>query len=140
MKSLFKLAAVGCLAAVLGVGCAVAASFVKYQDEIMESITDYPSENRPVSGMFFSSEYVVEEYEYDDAFCLLYDDADANLFEVEICVDLETYQMVHKAIEEKRELVGSLILNDDYSFNGIEVYSFMPDLEFEMAAASAKRK
>ena len=48
--------------------------------------------------------------------------------------------MVHKAIEEKRELVGSLILNDDYSFNGIEVYSFMPDLEFEMAAASAKRK
>lgn len=95
---------------------------------------------RPFSGMFFSSEYVVEEYEYDDAFCLLYDDADANLFEVEICVDLETYQMIHKAIEEKRELVGSLILNDDYSFNGIEVYSFMPDLEFEMAAASAKRK
>ena len=37
---------------------------------------------RPFSGMFFSSEYVVEEYEYDDAFCLLYDDADANLFEI----------------------------------------------------------
>lgn len=93
---------------------------------------------RPFSGMFFSAEYVVEEYEYDDAFCLLYDDADANLFEVEICVDLETYQMVQKAIEEKRELVGSLVLNDDYSFNGIEVYTFVLEPEFEMAAASAK--
>lgn len=137
MKSLFKLAAVGCLAAVLGVGCAVAASFVKYQDEITASLADYPSENRPVSGMFFSTEYVVEEYEYDDAYCLLYDDADANLFECEIIVDLETYQLVRYHIENDKKLVGSLVLNDDYSFDGVEVFTFMPEPEFEMTDASA---
>lgn len=138
MKSLFKLAAVGCLAAVLGVGCAVAASFVKYQDEITASLADYPSENRPVSGMFFSTEYVVEEYEYDDAYCLLYDDADANMFNVEICVDLETYQAVIDAHNTGTELIGTLVLNDDYSYEGVDVFTYMPDPEFEMAAASAK--
>ena len=80
----------------------------------------------------------LEEYEYDDAFCLLYDDPDANMCNVEICVDLETYQAVQKAIKEKREMVGSLVLNDDYSFDGVEVYTFMPEPEFEMAAASTK--
>lgn len=137
MKSLFKLAAAGCLAAVLGIGCAGAASFVKYQDEITESLGEYPSENHPFSGMFFSTEYVIEEYEYDDAYCLLYDDADANLFECEIIVDLETYQLVQKHIENNRKLVGSLVLNEDYSHNGLEVFTFMPEPEFEMADASA---
>lgn len=137
MKSLFKLAAVGCLAAVLGVGCADTASFVKYQDEITASLAEYPSENRPVSGMFFSTEYVVEEYEYDDAYCLLYDNADANLFECEIIVDFETYQLVRYHIENDKKLVGSLVLNDDYSFDGVEVFTFMPEPEFEMADASA---
>lgn len=137
MKSLLKTLAVGCVAAFLGVGCAVAASFVKYQDEITASLAEYPSENRPVSGMFFSTEYVVEEYEHDDAYCLLYDDADANLFECEILVDLETFQMVHNYIEEGKKLVGALVLNDDYSHDGLEVFTFMPDPEFEMADASA---
>lgn len=126
MKSLLKTLAVGCVAAFLGVGCAVAAS-----------LAEYPSENRPVSGMFFSTEYVVEEYEYDDAYCLLYDDADANLFECEILVDLETFQMVHNYIEEGKKLIGALVLNDDYSYDGLEVFTFMPDPEFEMADASA---
>ena len=87
--------------------------------------------------MFFSTEYVVEEYEYDDAYCLLYDDADANLFECEIIVDLETYQLVRYHIENDKKLVGSLVLNDDYSFDGVEVFTFMPEPEFEMADASA---
>lgn len=137
MKSFLKTLAVGCVAAFLGVVCVVAASFVKYQDEITASLSEYPSENRPVSGMFFSTEYVVEEYEYDDAYCLLYDDADANLFECEILVDLETFQMVHNYIEEGKKLVGTLVLNDDYSHDGLEVFTFMPDPEFEMADASA---
>lgn len=139
MKSILKLVAAAAVAALCGVGCAAAASCVKYNKvEPADTISEYASENRPVSGMFFSAEYVVEEYEYDDAFCLLYDDPDANMFNVEICVDLETYQMVQKAIKEKRELAGSLVLNDDYSFDGVEVYTFMPEPEFEMAAASAK--
>lgn len=99
---------------------------------------DYLEDNRPSSGMFFTSASVVEEYEYDDAYCLLYDDADANMFNVEICVDLETYQLVCQAIKEGRELVGALVLNDDYSYDGVEVFTFMPEPEFEMANASAK--
>lgn len=94
--------------------------------------------NRPVPGMFFSSESVVEEYEYDDAYVLLYTDADANLNDVEICVDLETYQMVIDAVKNGNELVGSLILNDDYSFDGVEVYTYVPEPEYEMALASSK--
>lgn len=99
----------------------------------------YLEDNHASSGMFFSSANVVEEYEYDDAYCLLYDDADANMFNVEICVDLETYQMVRDAIKDNHELVGQLVLNDDYSFDGVEVFTFMPEPEFEMANASAKR-
>lgn len=98
---------------------------------------NYLEDNRAWSGMFFTSESVVEEYEYDDAYCLLYDDADANLFECEIIVDLETYQLVRYHIENDKKLVGSLVLNDDYSFDGVEVFTFMPEPEFEMADASA---
>ena len=139
MKSFLKLCIVALATAFCGVGCAAAASCIKYNKvEPADTVSEYTSENRPVSGMFFSAEYVVEEYEYDDAFCLLYDDPDANMCNVEICVDLETYQAVQKAIKEKREMVGSLVLNDDYSFVGVEVYTFMPEPEFEMAAASTK--
>lgn len=98
----------------------------------------YLEDNHATPGMFFTSESVVEEYEYDDAYILLYDDADANMFNVEICVDLETYQAVQQAIKSGNELVGSLVLNDDYSFDGVEVFTFMPEPEFEMAQASAK--
>lgn len=94
--------------------------------------------NRPVPGMYFTSESVVEEYEYDDAYVLRYDDADANLLDVEICVDLETYQMVLNAVETGSELVGSLVLNDDYSYDGVEVYTYVPEPEYEMALASSK--
>lgn len=98
---------------------------------------NYLEESKAWSGMFFNSENVVEEYEYDDAYVLLYDDADANMFNVEICVDLETYQSVQQAIKSGKPLVGSLVLNDDYSFDGTEVFTFMPEPEFEIAQESA---
>lgn len=87
--------------------------------------------------MFFSTENIVEEYEYDDAYILLYDDADANMFNVEIIVDLETYQRCIKSNKTGNHLVGTLVLNDDYSFDGVEVFTFMEEPEFEMAEASA---
>lgn len=99
---------------------------------------EYLEDNKAWSGMFFSSANVVDEYEYDDAYVLLYDDADANMFNVEICVDLETYQAVQQAIKSGTELVGSLVLNTDYSCEGLDVFSFMPEPEYEMANASAK--
>lgn len=101
------------------------------------STEEYSEENQAWSGMFFSTENVVEEYEYDDAYCLLYDDADANMFNVEICVDLETYQMVQNAIKSGNHLVGTLVLNDDYSYDNVDVFTYMEDPEFEMAEASA---
>ncbi len=102
--------------------------------EIEENYLEY---NPATPGMFFTSDSVVEEYEYDDAYCLLYDDADANMFNVEICVDLETYQAVINAHETGVALVGTLVLNDDYSYDGVEVFTYMPEPEFEMALASA---
>lgn len=87
--------------------------------------------------MFFSTENIVEEYEYGDAYILLYDDADANMFNVEIIVDLETYQRCIESNKTGNHLVGTLVLNDDYSFDGVEVFTFMEEPEFEMAEASA---
>lgn len=101
-------------------------------------VDEYPERNHATSGMFFTSNNVVEEYEYDDAYILLYNDPDANMYNVEICVDLETYQAVQKAIQSGNELIGSLALNDDYCFDGVDVFTFMPEPEFEMAQASAK--
>lgn len=137
-KSMLNLVAAACLAAFGGVSCAAVASCVTYNHEIETTSEDYLEENHAVSGMFFSTDYVVEEYEYDDAYCIVYDDADANMFEVEICVDLETYQIVRKAISEKHELVGQLVLNEDESTDDFQVFTYMPEPEFEMAEASAK--
>lgn len=103
-----------------------------------EDVEYYLEDNKPWPGMFFTSDSVVEEYEYDDAYCLLYDDADANMFNVEIVVDLETYQLVCDAHKNHCELVGTLVLNDDYSYDGVQVFTYMEDPEFEMANASAK--
>lgn len=137
MKLFSKLFIAGFIAITLGVGCTTN-SFMSHNIIKKSGIDEnYSFKNCAFSGMFFSTEYVVEEYEYDDAYCLLYDDADANLFECEIIVDLETYQLVCQHIEDGCKLVGSLVLNDDYSYDGMEVYTFMPDPEFEMAAASA---
>ena len=99
---------------------------------------NYMEDNKAWPGMFFSTENVVEEYEYDDAYCLLYDDADANMFDVEICVDLETYQMVQSATKSGNHIVGTLVLNDDYSYDDVEVFTYMTEPEFEMAEASAR--
>lgn len=86
---------------------------------------EYLEDNKAWPGMFFSSENVVEEYEYDDAYVLLYDDADANMFNVEIVVDLETYQLCMQSHKTGKHIVGTLVLNDDYSYDGVEVFTFM---------------
>ena len=97
----------------------------------------YLEENLPTDGMFFNSASVVESYEYDDAYCIVYDDADANMFNVEICVDLATYKKVVESVDAKQPFVGSLVLNEKLSRDGLDIFTFMPDPEFEMAAASA---
>ena len=93
---------------------------------------------KPWSGMYFSSEYVTEEYEYDDAYCLVYDDPDADMHNTEILVDLETYQLVLSAIATNTPLIGSLVLSSDYTTEGQQIFTYLPDPELEMATASAK--
>ena len=90
----------------------------------------YLEENEPTSGMFFSSEYVIEEYERDDMYCIRYDDADANLFDVEIVVDSLTYQSVIESIKSGKEMVGSLVLNDSLSCHCQPVFTFVQDEKF----------
>lgn len=67
----------------------------------------------------------------------VYDDTDANMYDVEIFVDLETYQRVQNAVKTGNHLVGTLVLNDDYSYDGMEVFTYMSEPEYEMAEASA---
>ena len=87
----------------------------------------YLEENKPISGMFFSSEYVTEEYEYDDSHYLRYYDPDANMFDAEIMVDRSTYQSVIEAIESGKEMTGSLILNDSLSCHWLPVFTFVSE-------------
>lgn len=94
-----------------------------------ESEEIYLECNEPISGMFFSSEYVTEEYEYDNQYCLRYDDADANLFDVEIIVDFETYQSVIESINSGSEMVGSLVLNEELSCEEVQVFTFIANRE-----------
>lgn len=138
MKSLLKLIAAGCVAAALGVGCAAAAAFIPWHtaEECMP-VEESATNRRAFSGMFFSTEYVVEEYEYDDGYCIVYDDPDAGMNNVEIFVDLETYEIVLRVVATGDKVVGCLVLNDDYTSDCMQVFTYMPDPEFEMAEASA---
>lgn len=87
----------------------------------------YLEENKPISGMFFSSEYVTEEYEYDDSYCLRYDDPDANMFDAKIVVDRVTYESVIESIKSGKKTVGSLVLNEDLSCHGNKVFTFVAE-------------
>lgn len=91
-----------------------------------ETVVETAETSYAFPGMHFSTEYVTEEYEYDDAYAIRYTDPDANMDEVEILVDLETYQIVQKAISEKSDVVGRLVLNDDYTTDNMEVYTIIP--------------
>lgn len=135
MKTLFKQLA---LTAVIFSALTVTAGVISKAHYQSENCEDYLEDHGAVPGMFFSTENVVEEYEYDDAYCIVYDDADANIFNAEILVDLETYQMVMEAHKNDTIVVGQLVLNDDYSFDDIEVFTYMSDPEFDMAEASAE--
>lgn len=138
-----KTATTFCAALIIAIGAQLLYANTKSEPIVPAPASEteaYLEDNKAWFGMFFCSENVVEEYEYDDAYCLLYDDVDANMFDVEICVDLETYQLVCQAIKDGRELIGTLVLNEDCSYDGVDVFTFMPEPEFEMAEASANIK
>ncbi len=112
------------------IGANILASYcdVDEQYKTPEVVEYYLEDNRPISGMFFSTEYVTDEYEYDGEYCIRYDDADANMFDVEIVVDSATYQSVMAAIISGKEMVGNLVINNDFSSDEVEVFSFVSNL------------
>ena len=89
----------------------------------------YLEENKPISGMFFSSEYVTDEYENGNAYCLRYYDPDANMFDAEIVVDSGTYKSVIESIKSGKKMVGSLVLNEYLSCHGNNVFTFISEPE-----------
>ena len=129
MNSLLKITLATCVAMLIGISCAAAAAFVSWNNPAQTVKKVDVTENQPVDGMLFFSNYVTEEYEYDDAYCLLYTDADANLFECEIIVDLKTYNMVRAYIANNEVICGVLKLNADASTMGFNVYMLVPDPE-----------
>ena len=113
------------------VGAQLISAHIENKEMLSKPETEevYLEENEPVSGMFFSSEYVLEEYERDGVYCIRYDDADANLFDVEIVVDSVTYQSVIDSIKSGKEMVGSLVLNENLSCHWKQVFTFIQDQE-----------
>lgn len=136
-----KSTTVFCAAVAIAIGAQLLYANTKSEPIVTATASEteeYLEDNKAWSGMFFTSESVVEEYEYDDAYCLLYDDADANMFNVEICVDLETYQLVMDAVKSGKKLVGTLVINKDCSNDDLQVFTYMPESECEMSKISAK--
>lgn len=77
--------------------------------------------------MYFNTKYVVEEYEYDDAYTIVYNDPDANIVNQEILVDEETYWTCIEATEKGEELSGILIVNWFDSCLCVKIYGFISD-------------
>lgn len=104
-----------------------------------QSLTTFvePERTSPVEGMLFDSKCVVEEYEYDDAYCIVYDDPDCNVFNAEVCLDLESYIKVIDAIAADEQLVGEFAVNAELSTPDLTVWSIVENPEFEQATASA---
>lgn len=79
-------------------------------DLSMQCEDDEPvSYGEPVDGQFFSTENVLEEYEYDGEYCIIYDDPDAGFKNAEIVVDRATYEIALWAWAENDHFTGSLV-------------------------------
>lgn len=126
-----KSSTIFCALLAIAVGAQLISVYTNTHEILSKPETEeiYHDENKPISGMFFSSEYVTEEYEYDGSYCLRYDNADANLFDVEIFVDRATYESVIESIKSGEEMIGSLVLNDSLSCHWLQVFTFIQDSE-----------
>lgn len=132
-------AILGASALMAGVALAGFAQCVSYDEvngvEILsaEDICGEIVENYPTNGMFFSTANVVEEYEYDDAYCIVYDDVDAGLENVEICVDDETYELIMTVTGSDCVLTGYLIYNAALSrpYENLEVFTYITEESVE---------
>lgn len=83
--------------------------------------TEQYEPSAPIDGMYFSTEYVVEEYEDWDLYMVRYTDADANLEECEICLTSSSYKEVLNQVATQNHKSGTL----EYiaTVHGVKVYS-----------------
>lgn len=98
-------------------------------------------ENAPAfSGMCFCTESVTEEYEYDNAYCVLYSDPDANMCEVEICLTAQSYAEVCEAIKTDNHTFGTL--EQEGEIEGVPVFRIVweQDEETEINTCSYARE
>ena len=128
MEKFFKLLAATLLVAALGLGCAMAASYVKWETPHYAQLDQNEfEESHPISGMHFDVENVVETFEYDDAYGIIYHDPDANMFACEILVDLQTYKMIEAYFNHSKSCMGTLESVGTVSdSDNVEVFSFVP--------------
>ena len=87
---------------------------------------DFP----PCTAMCFSLSCVTEEYEYDDAFAILYNDPDINAFDEEIFVDYYTYSLIIQSHIHGDNLTGALVHTGTYTENLSPIYTFEADYDF----------
>lgn len=128
------------IAFAIGFGCGESLHTFAQTKESKVDTEAYLEDNGPWSGMFFSTENVVEEYESDGFFCIKYDDADANMFNVEIPVDYRTYEMCIEAWKTGEHQTGELWANMFYSHGGKTVYSFEEPYETRIIVEKASNK
>ena len=121
-KTMFNLVAAACLAAVGVVSCISETSCIT--DNCFDEIAEQYDFNYPTNEMFFSSEYVVEEYETDTELVIVYSDSDAGLWECPISVDAYTYAEVLHSITHNEKLVGHLVETDKAG-----VYTYVTESE-----------
>ncbi len=108
-----------CALALLYIFCGI--TFAQRMNQVPEPLYDspeyaeelYAESGGPVDGMYFSTEYVVECYEYDDAYAIVYDDPDANIVECEILVSAITYAQIMRAQANDMSMRGNLYLLSD---------------------------
>lgn len=127
MKYLAIFAAAAAISAAAGAFSANAIAdhtMEKLETRYVEAVTDTCEANQVCSGMFFSTDYVVEEYELDDCGVIVYDDVDAGVEEAEIYVDHATALKVREAITKCEKLSGRLVLNEQESVGDIRVYTY----------------
>lgn len=80
-------------------------------------------ENNPMDGQCFSTEYVDEEYEYDECGAIRYSDPDANQVDCEILLTAKSYQEVCQACSKGLEWNGELKQVD--TIQGSPVFSII---------------
>lgn len=89
---------------------------IAYGDSTQNNNMEYFSLLDNNDSFCFSSEYVMEAYEFDGEYYIVYDDADAGFYNEVLRVDVETFKSICATkVSQTGQMVGYLFLNDKYA-------------------------